>query len=76
MQWRLCAIPLLMVFLGAAPGPFHSISIISLFFLGLNFDPWGFIFRNNHFPEQCPHPHDERLCSTSFGSLKRGTLHT
>lgn len=71
-----CAMPLLMVFLGAGPGLFHSISIILLLFLGLNFDPWGFIFGNNHFPEQCPHPHDEGLCSTSFGSLKHGTLHT
>ena len=63
------------VFLGAGPGLFQSVSIILLLFLRLSFDPWGFIFGNNCFPEQCPHPHDEGLCSTSFGSLKHGTLH-
>lgn len=62
------------VFLGAGPGPFKSVNTVLLLFLGLSFDPRGFIFGHSHFPEQCPCPHDEGLCSTSFGSLKHGTL--
>lgn len=62
------------VFLGAGPGPFKSVNTILLLFLGLSFDPWGFIFGHSHFPEQCPRPCDEGLCSTSFGSLKHGML--